>query len=127
MSATAIPGENHSQFEHYLLIVRNAVREARLRRTMLTLPRNALPHPVIFFLDASNSARGGTVRMGLRSEVRDRGPAEHHGHVRIRYRPRDQVAAGHADLQRRASVDDAVLGFGWAVIQPCAGHVAALG
>ena len=68
--------------------------------------------------------------MGLRFEVRDRGPAEHHGHVRIRYRPRDQVAAGHADLQRgggRASVDDAVLGFGWAVIHPCADHVAALG
>jgi hypothetical protein len=27
----------------------------------------------------------------------------------------------------RASVDDAVLGFGWAVIHPCADHVAALG
>ena len=68
--------------------------------------------------------------MGLRSEVRDRGPAEHHGHVRIRYRPRGQVATGHADLQRgggRASVDDAVLGFGCAVIHPCADHVGALG
>lgn len=63
MSATAIPGENHSQFEHYLLIVRNGVREARLRRTMLTLPGIAPPIHLFFFMTLGTYAREGTIPM----------------------------------------------------------------
>jgi hypothetical protein len=62
--------------------------------------------------------------MGLRSEVARRTPWS------CSNTTRDQVAAGHEDPQRgsgRASVDDRVLGFGCAVIHPCAGHGEALG
>jgi hypothetical protein len=62
--------------------------------------------------------------MGLRSEVARRTPWS------CSNTTRDRVAAGHADLKRDRAGHQwttAVLGFGWAVIQPCAGHVEALG